>query len=86
MKVLILGASGLVGNSALKQTLAHPSITEVIAPTRKPLPPSSGLTNPVPEQLGLLLPEVAAHRSRRRLSSSKAGHAVVASVSLSSAK
>ena len=32
MKVLILGASGLVGSNVLEQTLAHPSITEVIAP------------------------------------------------------
>ena len=57
MKVLILGASGLVGSNALGQTLAHPSVTEVIAPTRKPLPPGSKLTNPVAEQLELLLPE-----------------------------
>ena len=58
MKVLILGATGLVGWSSLAQALAHPSITQVIAPTRKPLPPSSKLTNPVSEQLELLLPEV----------------------------
>jgi hypothetical protein len=32
MKVLILGASGLVGSNSLEQALAHPSITEVIAP------------------------------------------------------
>jgi uncharacterized protein YbjT (DUF2867 family) len=57
MKVLILGTSGLVGSNALAQTLAHPSITELIAPTRKRLPPSSKLTNPVAEQLELLLPE-----------------------------
>ena len=59
MKVLILGASGLVGSNALEQTLAHPSITQVIAPTRKPLRGRSKLTNPVSEQLELLLPEVA---------------------------
>ena len=35
-----------------------PAITQVIAPTRKPLPPSSKLSNPVAERLGLLLPEV----------------------------
>jgi uncharacterized protein YbjT (DUF2867 family) len=58
MKVLILGASGLVGGNALEQTLAHPSITQVVAPTRKPLPHSSSLTNPVSDQLELLLPEV----------------------------
>jgi len=59
MKVLILGASGLVGRNALEQTLAHPSVTEVVAPTRKPLPPRSKLTNPVAENLALLVPEVA---------------------------
>jgi hypothetical protein len=45
MRVLILGASGLVGRHALEQKRTHPSITNVIAPTRKPLPPSSGLIN-----------------------------------------
>jgi uncharacterized protein YbjT (DUF2867 family) len=59
MKVLILGASGLVGRNALEQTLAHPSITEVVAPTRKPLPPDSRLTNPVAARLDSLLPAVA---------------------------
>src|SRR5271154_5332975 len=59
MKVLILGASGLVGRNSLEQTLAHPSVTEVVAPTRKPLQPRSKLTNPVAEQLELLVPEVA---------------------------
>lgn len=63
MKVLILGASGLVGRNALEQTLAHPSLTEVVAPTRKPLPPRSKLTNPVAEQLELLVPEVSTWRA-----------------------
>jgi uncharacterized protein YbjT (DUF2867 family) len=58
MKVLILGATGLVGSSALAQALTHPGVTQVIAPTRKPLPPSSKLANPVSDQLELLLPEV----------------------------
>ena len=62
MKVLILGASGLVGRNALEQTLAHPSVTEVVAPTRKPLPPRSKLTNPVAEKLDLLVPEVTTWR------------------------
>lgn len=60
MKVLILGASGLIGSNALEQTLAHPAVTAVIAPTRKPLPPGSKLTNPVTEQLESLLPEALA--------------------------
>src|ERR1700684_3528972 len=58
MKVLILGATGLVGRSTLVQALTHPAITQVIAPTRTPLPPSSQLANPVALRLELLLPEV----------------------------
>jgi len=57
MKVLILGATGLVGNSALIEAVTDPAIAQVIAPTRKPLPPNSRLTNPVSE-LELLLPDV----------------------------
>jgi uncharacterized protein YbjT (DUF2867 family) len=53
----------LVGRNALEQTLAHPSVTEVVAPTRKPLPPRSRLTNPVAEDLELLVPEVAIWRA-----------------------
>jgi uncharacterized protein YbjT (DUF2867 family) len=48
----------LVGGNALEQALAHPAVTRVVAPTRKPLPPHSKLTNPVSPQLELLLPEV----------------------------
>jgi uncharacterized protein YbjT (DUF2867 family) len=58
MKVLILGATGLVGKKALIQAVAHPAIAQVIAPTRKPLPLSRKLSNPVAERLELLLPEV----------------------------
>lgn len=38
MKILILGASGLVGSFLLKQALNHPHISMVVAPSRKPLP------------------------------------------------
>ena len=58
MKVLILGATGLVGQSTLVQAVIHPAITQVIAPTRTPLPPSSKLANPIAERLELLLPGV----------------------------
>ncbi len=58
MKVLILGATGLVGQNTLVQAVTHPAITQVIAPTRTPLPPSSNLANPVAERLELLFPEV----------------------------
>jgi len=62
MKVLILGATGLVGRNALAQTLAHPAVTLVIAPTRKPLPKQDELVNPVAAKLELLLPEVTGWR------------------------
>ena len=58
MKVLILGATGLVGQNTLMQALTLPAITQVIAPTRTPLPPGRNLENPVAERLELLLPEV----------------------------
>jgi uncharacterized protein YbjT (DUF2867 family) len=58
MKVLILGATGLVGRSALVQALTHEAFTQVIAPTRRPLPRHSKLTNPVSEELETLLPDV----------------------------
>jgi uncharacterized protein YbjT (DUF2867 family) len=62
MKVLILGATGLVGRNALAQALAHPAVTQVIAPTRKPLPKLDKLLNPVAPDLELLLPEVTGWR------------------------
>jgi uncharacterized protein YbjT (DUF2867 family) len=62
MKVLILGATGLVGRSALVQAVTHEAFTQVIAPTRRPLPRHSKLTNPVSERLENFLPEVPAWR------------------------
>jgi uncharacterized protein YbjT (DUF2867 family) len=58
MKILILGATGLVGRNALAQALAQPAVTEVIAPTRKALTKQDKLMNPVAPKLELLLPEV----------------------------
>src|ERR1700722_20098497 len=58
MKELILGATGSVGQSTLMQAVTHQAITQVIAPTRTPLPPRSQLANPVAQRLELLLPEV----------------------------
>lgn len=45
--VLILGATGLVGEDLLHLALAHPDIKHVIAPTRQPLNPHSKLENPI---------------------------------------
>lgn len=56
MRLLILGASGLVGKNALDRALAHSAITQVIAPTRKLLPPSAKLTNPVSPRLEEMVP------------------------------
>jgi uncharacterized protein YbjT (DUF2867 family) len=55
MKILLLGASGLVGKNVLAQALAHPAMTSVVAPTRHPLAPHTKLINPVSGQLKSLL-------------------------------
>src|SRR5580692_6810454 len=62
MKVLILGATGLVGRSALAQALARSAVTQVIALTRKPLATQDKLMNPVAPELERLLPKVATWR------------------------
>jgi len=58
LKVLVLGASGLVGANTLRLALAHPDIEHVIAPTRKALPPHKKLTNPVSDRLQPLIAKV----------------------------
>ena len=57
MKILLLGATGLVGRNVLAQALAHPAVTRVIAPTRRPLEFHPKLTNPVSDRLEALLSE-----------------------------
>jgi uncharacterized protein YbjT (DUF2867 family) len=57
MKMLLLGASGLVGKNVLAQALADPTITRVVAPTRRSLAHHPKLTNPVSDHLESLLPE-----------------------------
>src|ERR1700678_2889528 len=48
MAVLLLaGATGLVGESVLRQALADSRVSKVVAITRKPLPPQDGLENPL---------------------------------------
>ncbi|HXM96897.1 MAG TPA: NAD-dependent dehydratase [Candidatus Dormibacteraeota bacterium] len=59
MKVLLLGASGLVGGEALKLLLADSRVDQVVAPTRRPLPSHAKLLNPVAPTLDELLPEAA---------------------------
>lgn len=51
MKLLVLGATGLVGSRTLKLALSNEAFSEVVAPTRKPLPPEERLVNPVGPRL-----------------------------------
>ncbi len=45
--LLLVGATGLVGQSVLQQALADSRVGKVVAITRKPLPPQAGLENPL---------------------------------------
>lgn len=45
--VLLAGATGLTGGYVLRTLLADPAVTRVVAPTRRALPPSPRLENPV---------------------------------------
>jgi uncharacterized protein YbjT (DUF2867 family) len=47
IRLLIAGATGLVGRCVLEQALADPRIGSLIAPTRRPLPAHPKLENPV---------------------------------------
>lgn len=47
MKILIVGATGLVGSSVLKAALQNPEVSAVIAPSRKALPAHPKLFAPV---------------------------------------
>jgi uncharacterized protein YbjT (DUF2867 family) len=38
MKLILTGTTGFIGQEVLTQALAHPSITSIIALTRKPIP------------------------------------------------
>ena len=58
MRLLLLGATGLVGRTALNQALAKDAISEVVAPTRRPLVPQNKLVNPVNLRLDELAPRV----------------------------
>jgi uncharacterized protein YbjT (DUF2867 family) len=47
MKLMLVGASGLVGQQVLRQALANPAVSRLIAPTRKPLAAAPRLDNPI---------------------------------------
>ncbi|EFE97485.1 NAD(P)H-binding protein [Serratia odorifera] len=54
-RVLIIGATGLVGGELLRLLQANRQVTAIVAPTRKPLPPHDKLHNPVGDDLFQLL-------------------------------
>lgn len=45
--VMVAGATGLVGSHVLRQALADPRVSQVVAPTRRALPTNARLINPV---------------------------------------
>lgn len=47
MNLMLVGASGLVGQQVLRLALADPGIGRLVAPTRRPLAPADRLDNPV---------------------------------------
>ena len=47
MKLLVAGATGLVGSHLLEAALADPRIDEIVAPVRRPLPARAKLRAPV---------------------------------------
>ncbi len=46
-RLLLVGATGLVGGHVLRQALADPAVEQVVALTRRPLPPHAKLLNPL---------------------------------------
>ncbi|WP_462379628.1 Rossmann-fold NAD(P)-binding domain-containing protein [Pseudomonas sp. Marseille-QA0892] len=56
-RVLIAGASGLVGEHLLDRLLCEPTVQCVLAPTRRPLAEHPHLRNPIGEDLASLLEE-----------------------------
>jgi len=38
MKIILLGSTGFIGSEVLSQCLSHPSITSILALSRRPLP------------------------------------------------
>jgi uncharacterized protein YbjT (DUF2867 family) len=59
LRILLLGASGLVGREILRLALGRGDVDGVVAPTRKPLLPRGKLNNPVAGELESLLSDAA---------------------------
>jgi uncharacterized protein YbjT (DUF2867 family) len=64
-RILLLGASGLVGREILRLALDQGEMDRVTAPTRMPLPLQERLDNPVATELESLLPHVARWSAER---------------------
>jgi uncharacterized protein YbjT (DUF2867 family) len=47
LRLMLLGATGVVGSQVLDQALSHTGISVVVAPTRRPLPAHPKLDNPL---------------------------------------
>jgi len=47
LTLLLVGATGVVGSQVLAQALANPQVAHVVAPTRRPLPAHTKLSNPL---------------------------------------
>jgi uncharacterized protein YbjT (DUF2867 family) len=62
MKLLLLGATGLVGSRTLQLALSNDVFSEVIAPTRMPLTPRARLVNPVTSRIEELTPALTSHK------------------------
>jgi uncharacterized protein YbjT (DUF2867 family) len=62
MKLLLLGATGLVGSRTLQLALSNDAFSEVIAPTRKALAPRDRLVNPVTSRLEELIPALTSYQ------------------------
>jgi uncharacterized protein YbjT (DUF2867 family) len=62
MKLLLLGATGLVGSRTLQLALSNDVFSEVIAPTRKPLAPRDRLVNPVTLHLEEVAPALTSYK------------------------
>ena len=62
MKLLLLGATGLVGSRTLQLALSNDVFSEVIAPTRKALALRDRLVNPVASRLEEFIPALASYQ------------------------
>src|SRR5476651_1604742 len=94
-KVLLLGASGLVGRELLRLLQQDPRVSRIIAPSREALPPLSKLFNPLGRDLTALIAELdepidlffsCLGTTRKQAGSAKAFRAVDLDLVVSSAK